>query len=155
MKNVHASGLVIGDRGVIVMGPSGAGKSTLALALVARCRASGVPARLVGDDRLLLRRHGSRVVARVPDTIAGLAEIYGYGPIAQAHEQAAVIDLCVRLMPARDVPRLDPGGAELVEEVEIATLIAAERAATAAIPAILARLEALGRSKTGCDETRA
>lgn len=155
MKNVHASGLVIGDRGVIVLGPSGAGKSTLALGLVARCRAAGMPAWLVGDDRLVLERHGPRLVARVPGAIAGLAEIYVHGPAAQAHEAAAVIDLCVRLVPAREAPRLDPGGVELIETVEIAALAVAERAVAAAMPAVLARLEALGRLRAGCDETRA
>jgi serine kinase of HPr protein (carbohydrate metabolism regulator) len=161
MNNVHACGLVIGDRGVIVLGPSGSGKSTLALALVARCRAGGMPAWLVGDDRLVLERRGARLVARVPETIAGLAEIYGHGPAAQPHEAAAVIDLCVRLVPARDAPRLDPGGVELIENLEIAALAVAQRAVAAAMPAVLARLEALGgrrpvatkRASEGCGQS--
>ncbi|RWH23488.1 MAG: HPr kinase/phosphorylase, partial [Mesorhizobium sp.] len=36
-ENIHATAILIGDRGVLITGPSGAGKTTLALTLIDHC----------------------------------------------------------------------------------------------------------------------
>ena len=63
-----------GWTGVLLVGPSGAGKSDVALRLIE------AGARLVADDAVHLRRHGGRLHAACPPSIAGLIEVRGLGP---------------------------------------------------------------------------
>ena len=49
---MHATAVIYGDYGVLILGPSGSGKSALALALLARARSAGLFAALIGDDRV-------------------------------------------------------------------------------------------------------
>jgi serine kinase of HPr protein (carbohydrate metabolism regulator) len=98
-ETIHASAVVVGDRGVLVRGASGAGKSSLALALVA---AFGARAVLVADDRVALSAAGGRLVATAPAAIAGAMEVRGLGIIAAPHLSPAVIDLVVDLVPLAD-----------------------------------------------------
>jgi serine kinase of HPr protein (carbohydrate metabolism regulator) len=97
-RNIHATALLIGDRGILIIGPSGAGKTTLALALVDHFGGKGQFSRLVADDQLLVDGCGGRLVCRAPASIAGLAEVAGIGPRSIAFERAAVIDLCLELV---------------------------------------------------------
>jgi len=109
--NLHATALVAGAAGVLVFGPSGAGKTALALAAIAMERARGRFAMLVADDRVWLSVAAGRLVAEVPEPIAGLAEIRGLGPVPVAAERQAVIDRVVRLVPRAQAPRLAGDGA--------------------------------------------
>ncbi len=77
--SIHASCVAIGTAGILIRGPSGSGKSTLALRLVLDAPRCLPLARLVADDRVLLRRGGSALVARAPDLLAGLIEVRGLG----------------------------------------------------------------------------
>ncbi|WP_378946357.1 HPr kinase/phosphorylase [Mesorhizobium sp. ANAO-SY3R2] len=138
--NMHATAVLLGDRGVLIAGPSGAGKSLLALALVEKMRAAGRFARLVSDDQLFLSAHKGRLLCRAPATIAGLVEIRGLGPTAVEHEAAAAVDLLVRLVPAAVVERFPEAESEIMCGCEIASMTLAEREFAAAVPAILARL---------------
>jgi len=113
--NLHATVVVIGAIGVLIRGPSGAGKSTLALKLVDLATARNRFAMLVADDQTWISRHGGRLVARVPESIAGLIEHRGYGPVRVAHEPGAVVDRIVTLIDAAEVPRVHTG---LVSEIE-------------------------------------
>jgi HPr kinase/phosphorylase len=70
---LHASAVAFSGRGVVILGASGSGKSALALALVGRGAA------LVADDRVLVERRGAALVARAPETIAGMIEARGVG----------------------------------------------------------------------------
>lgn len=97
-RNLHATAVVIGERGILVMGPSGAGKTTLALSLLDHFAGVGQFARLISDDQIFLSAKGARVVCRAPASIAGLAEVHGIGPQPVAHERSAVIDLCLELV---------------------------------------------------------
>ncbi|BCH29204.1 hypothetical protein MesoLjLc_11340 [Mesorhizobium sp. L-8-10] len=103
--NIHATAVLLGDRGILVQGDSGSGKSTLALTLVAESTRAGRFARLVADDRVLIEAIRGRLVARPPGSIAGLAEVHGLGPRGMEHEGAAVIDLVVRLVEKPSAPR--------------------------------------------------
>ena len=50
--NLHASAVVLGDRGIVIAGESGAGKTQLALELLSHARSFGLFARLVADDQI-------------------------------------------------------------------------------------------------------
>ncbi|WP_269933200.1 HPr kinase/phosphorylase [Aminobacter sp. HY435] len=139
-SNLHATAIVLADRGVLIAGPSGSGKTLLALALVERVRGLGQFARLVSDDQVFLERHGGRLICRTPSTIAGLAELRGYGLAPMAHEGAAAVDLLVRLVPAKAVERLPLRKSETVAGCAVPCVMLAEREIAAAIPVVLASL---------------
>jgi serine kinase of HPr protein (carbohydrate metabolism regulator) len=135
---MHASALVIGDRGLLIAGPAGSGKTALCLALLRQCQRTGIFARLVCDDQTFLERAGARLIARAPDTIASLIEVQGFRPSEIAHEPAMVVDLLVRLVPAEDAPRYSEGQTETLEQCPIASLHLPAGNAAAGLSAILA-----------------
>jgi serine kinase of HPr protein (carbohydrate metabolism regulator) len=104
--NIHATAIVAGEAGVLILGPSGAGKSSLALAAIGLLRAHGRFASLLCDDRVWLSVAGGRLVAEAPQTIAGLVEIRGCGPVSQPFEHRAVVAAAVRLVAREAAPRL-------------------------------------------------
>jgi serine kinase of HPr protein (carbohydrate metabolism regulator) len=141
---IHASALVIGEKGVLIRGASGAGKSALALAMIEAARGASLFARLIGDDRVLLSRAGPHVVAQPHPAIAGLIEKRGQGLASVKHEPGAllscVIDLIAKGAPGADVPPRMPDAQELratIESVELPRLM---------LPAGLANVEAARRA---------
>src|SRR4249919_3981593 len=56
--SVHATAVIHGESGVLILGPSGSGKSALALALMARATGEGAFGALIGDDRIYVRESG-------------------------------------------------------------------------------------------------
>lgn len=104
--NLHATAFVADATGVLILGPSGAGKSSLALSAIALLHAQGRFATLVADDRVWVSVAGGRLLAEAPQTIAGLVEIRGCGPVTIAHERRAILDRAVRLMRCEDAPRM-------------------------------------------------
>ena len=73
-------------RAIVIEGPSGSGKSGLALRLMA------LGARLVADDRTIVTREGDRLIARAPDSIAGLIEARYVGLLpARALARAEIV----------------------------------------------------------------
>jgi serine kinase of HPr protein (carbohydrate metabolism regulator) len=103
-ETIHASCVVVGEAGILIRGPSGSGKSALARALIDLAHERGLFARLVGDDRIVLKQQGGRLVARPVATIQGLMEVRGQGIAQIAHEGAAVVRLvidCLRQSPPR------------------------------------------------------
>lgn len=119
---VHASAVVVGDRGVLVRGASGSGKSSLVLALLA---AFGERAVLVADDRVVLAAVAGRLLASAPPAIAGMMEIRGLGIVRRPHISPAVIDLVVDLLPLADCPRLpeDADAAATLRGVSVPRLV--------------------------------
>ena len=97
-QNLHATAVLLGDRGVLIAGESGSGKTTLALSLIDRFRRAGQFSRLVSDDQVLLTGRNGRILCRAPDAIAGLVEVYGVGPQPLEFEMAMVADLLIRLV---------------------------------------------------------
>ncbi len=95
---LHATCIVIRDRGVLITGPSGAGKSSLALRLMGLAQRQGLFCALVGDDRVVLSPSGTRLVARPHPAIAGLVERRGSGIVPCAFEPAAVVGLVIELV---------------------------------------------------------
>lgn len=121
--NVHAGAFLVGDRGVLVEGASGSGKSILALSMIAAGAAADSFARLVSDDRVELSSAGGRLVARAPETIAGLAELRGHGIASLSYEPAAVIDLVVRLVPRTEVPRHPDPAVTRMRGIEVPLIV--------------------------------
>jgi len=119
---VHAGALIVGEHGILVRGPSGSGKSLLILALLS---ANPETAWLTADDRVVLAAAHGRVIATVPETIAGLIEIRGQGIVRRRHVSPARIHLVVDLMPAEACPRLPSPDEEhvAIEGVELPRLI--------------------------------
>lgn len=72
-ENLHCSCVARDGRAVLFAGPSGSGKSDLALRMLDR----GFT--LVSDDRTIVRKEGSRLLATAPHTIRGKLEIRGIG----------------------------------------------------------------------------
>ena len=89
--SLHATAVGIAGRAVLLVGPSGSGKSDLALRLIDR------GATLVADDRVVVTRDGSRVLAAPPDTLAGLIEVRGVGIVAVPHLAGVPVALVVDL----------------------------------------------------------
>ncbi|TPM99369.1 HPr kinase/phosphorylase [Mesorhizobium sp. B2-1-3A] len=144
-ENIHATAVLIGERGILVSGASGSGKTTLALTLIDHCRQRGLFSRLVGDDQLLIEAHGGeahagRLVCRVPTTIAGLAEVPGLGPRPLPFEPACVVDLHIRLLPAGEIARFQEDASDEIAGCVAPRIDLAERNVQAALPAVMARL---------------
>ena len=70
---LHATTVNIDGKGVMIIGKSGAGKSSLALELMT------LGAKLVADDRTIVKRNGETLQASVPPSIKGKIEARGIG----------------------------------------------------------------------------
>ena len=136
----HATCVLLGARAVLIRGRAGAGKSRLALRLVA---AGG---RLVADDQVWLGRASGRLVARTPETLLGLIEVRGLGPMRVEAEPLALVGLVADLVAAGKSERL-PDAAESRAEISGVSLPrlwleAADGAAAQLIRLCLGRLRA-------------
>jgi HPr kinase/phosphorylase len=101
IATVHASAVLAGRSAVLIRGPAGAGKSRLALALIHAAKSGLMTfARLVADDRVELTASHGRLLARPPETLAGLIEVRGLGIRRLDYEPVAVIGLVVDLAMA-------------------------------------------------------
>jgi serine kinase of HPr protein (carbohydrate metabolism regulator) len=138
--NVHATGVILGERSVLILGASGAGKTSLALALAAHARHCGLFARLVGDDQLLVSAQDGRLILRAPPAIAGQAEVRGLGPRRVAHEARAVADLAVRLVEAAVAPRFPEAKTETIAGIRLPVLTLAAGDRQGALLAVAASL---------------
>jgi serine kinase of HPr protein (carbohydrate metabolism regulator) len=92
---MHASAVLIGEAGVLILGASGMGKSTLARRLIGAARDAGLYAGLIGDDRILIEQRGAALIGRPHPAIAGKIEVRGEGIVDIAHEPAAILRLAV------------------------------------------------------------
>lgn len=114
---VHATALVVGEAGVVIRGPSGAGKSRLAQLLLDEAPLCGTFARLVGDDRVLVRVAGTHVVASPHPDIAGLLERrtqpFGRLPYENGCVVRLVVDLHPPTVPLPRAPDADEATADL------------------------------------------
>src|SRR5688572_30651124 len=90
-ENLHASCVASDGRAVLIGGPSGLGQSDLALRLLDR----GFT--LASDDRTIVRKDGTRLVASAPETIKGKLETRGVGIVEMPSVQDVPLALVVEL----------------------------------------------------------
>lgn len=88
---VHASCVAHGGAAVLILGASGSGKSSLALQMIA------MGAKLVADDRTILRRGKDGLIADAPKTILGQIEARGVGILRAAPHGPAPVRLAIDL----------------------------------------------------------
>jgi HPr kinase/phosphorylase len=141
--SIHASAVVVGESGILIRGASGAGKSSLALGLITAAERAGRFARLVGDDRIEIRRSGGRLIARGHARIGGKVERRGQGILKMDYEPAAVARLVVDLLAPQDTTRC-PDAEERVELCGVGLPVLSLRKDAAAYDSaliVLARLE--------------
>jgi serine kinase of HPr protein (carbohydrate metabolism regulator) len=104
---LHATAVIHGESGVLILGPSGSGKSALALALLARASGAGAFGALIGDDRIYVRKAQGRLVAAGAAKMAGMIERRMAGLIVVRHEPAVIVRLAVELTErGRQWPRM-------------------------------------------------
>jgi HPr kinase/phosphorylase len=114
---VHASAVLIGERGVLIRGASGSGKSSLLLGLIGSDPAATW---LIADDRVVLTVAHGRLIAAAPPTLAGLMEIRGQGIVRRPFVSPARVHLVVDLLPPEECKRMPSADVETarVEGVE-------------------------------------
>jgi len=123
---VHACAVLVGARALLIRGPAGSGKSQLTLKLIEAANSGVLPfARLVGDDRIRLEPCHGRLLARAPDTLAGLIEVRGLGIRQLPYEPVAVIGSAVELA-APDARHLPEQAEVEVEGITLSQLKIAE-----------------------------
>ena len=103
-ENLHGTTVALDGRAVLISGPSGSGKSDLALRLFDRGFV------LVSDDRTIVRKEGSRLIASAPETINAKLEVRGVGIVEMEHQRDVPIALVVEL--SSDIQRLPDEGRE-------------------------------------------
>lgn len=124
-ENIHATGLVLGETGLILRGPSGAGKSLLALTLLDHFEARNQPAFLVSDDRIDIAVVDGGLVMSAPKAIEGLIELRGRGIVRRPFRQSAPLHLVVDLVDQYE---------RLVEETELRTELLGVSVARCPVP---------------------
>jgi serine kinase of HPr protein (carbohydrate metabolism regulator) len=150
--NVHATGLVLGGKGLLLRGPSGSGKSLLALNLIDTFEARGLGGKLVSDDRVDVEVGKAALTMHAPPAIAGLVELRGRGIVSRPHVARARVHLVVDFVPAL---------VRMVEEADLVTELFGVALPRAPIPKVgvadlghqqllvLEALRALSTSKAG------
>ena len=136
---VHATCLVVGGCGVLILGPPGSGKSDLALRLIDQSGrgtgAEAMTARLVADDQVVVTRRASRLIAGPPRRLAGLMEVRGLGIVDIEYAPEAELGLIVRLAEAGRIERLPEASQSQLVLLDIAIPEIAIDAAAASAPA--------------------
>jgi serine kinase of HPr protein (carbohydrate metabolism regulator) len=137
---IHATAVIVGDRGVLVMGASGSGKSSVANALIVRASARGMFASLVSDDQCLIQAVSNRLICNAPETLRGGLEIRGAGLYAVDHEPVAAIHLVVQLVESAQAIRYDDDSHIQLKGVSVAQLTLPEGEIESVCRAVEARL---------------
>jgi len=138
--HVHATAVLVGDRGILISGPSGSGKSSIASELVRRAAGRGAFAALICDDQCFLQAISGRLVCAAPASLQGGMEIRGSGLHMVDFETCGVIHLAVELTKPGQAVRFASDVRIDLEGVAIPHLILPEREVEAACRAVEARL---------------
>jgi len=111
-------GTVVGfmGRGILLRGAPGSGKSDLALRLIA------IGAELVADDQVELTAGAEGLIARVPETIAGLIEVRGLGIRSLPHQTRMPVRLIVDLVAPDAVERMPEPTLEIIDGIAVPRL---------------------------------
>lgn len=102
MTLIHATGIMIDGKGVLLKGPSGSGKSDLAL------RMMGLGAELIGDDYVeVSRNENGQLIMTAPTNIAGKIEVRNVGILEVPYRPYTEIDLVLCLVSAAGFSELE------------------------------------------------
>lgn len=123
--NIHATGLVLDEAGLILRGPSGSGKSLLALSLLDEWEIRGLAAKLVADDRVDIAVDAGGLAMYPPKPIEGLIELRGRGIVTRPFAAKARVHLVVDF-----VDRLE----RMLEEEALVTELLGVRLARCPLP---------------------
>jgi len=115
--NVHATAIKINGIGLLFSGPSGWGKSMLAFTCLTEAKRIGLDAVLVADDQVFLDKRDGQIIARRPDSIAGLIELRGTGIVALDSIAEAFMHFVILPGSASGENRLPPEN----EQMEVAS----------------------------------
>ncbi len=137
---VHASAVLIGDRGVLITGPSGSGKSSIARELMERAASRGTFAALISDDQCLLQAGSDRLICIAPASLRGGIEVRGSGLHTVDFESCGVIHLSVELVAPAQAVRFADDVTTVHEGVPIPHLVLPQCEVETACRAVEARL---------------
>ncbi len=116
MQLNYATCIALSGKGILLRGFSGSGKSDLALRLL------NEGATLVADDQVLCRREGSRLYASAPNSLRGLLEVRGIGPIKTSYAPRAEILLVVDLVSMNSMKRYPVSRTCEIEGIELSLI---------------------------------
>ncbi len=102
----HACALEINQIGILILGPSGSGKTSLMMGLLERAKLENHENFLISDDQTILSSNKQTLEASVPQTIAGLVEIRGYGIIPHKNKAKTNLKLVVDLVEDEAIERM-------------------------------------------------
>jgi serine kinase of HPr protein (carbohydrate metabolism regulator) len=139
-ESVHATAVLVGDRGVLISGNSGAGKSSIANELMRRAGARDAFAAVISDDRCVLRAASGRLICNGPNSLQGGLEVRGSGLHRVDCEPAGVIHLVVELVDSSQAIRFADDTKTVIAGISIPSLALPERAIEAVCRAVEARL---------------
>ncbi|MBA8877826.1 HPr kinase/phosphorylase [Phyllobacterium myrsinacearum] len=137
---IHASAVIVGDRGVVIRGGSGSGKSSIVRALMDRAAYKGVFAILVSDDQCHIRDEAGRLLCTAPAALRGGLEVRGSGLHRSDFEERAIIHLVVDLVEPNQSVRFGEDAVTVLHDVAIAHLVLPKLGIDSACRAIEARL---------------
>lgn len=140
----HCTVLEIDGCGILIEGPAGAGKTSLALGALDTAGRRGLPAYFICDDQALLSRHGARIQCRPVPSIAGKAELRGFGIIAVEYKSATAIGLIARLVDDTKVERMPLSRTGRILGVELPLLELPQRHEAQSIRILMAWLAGEG-----------
>jgi HPr kinase/phosphorylase len=125
MTLLHATCVAIKGTGIVIRGASGSGKSDLALRLI------DDGADLVCDDYCEVTAEAGRLIAAVPEAIAGKIEVRGYGIVDLAHIPKAPVGLVADLLPEAEIERMPDEPVTVIEGITLPRLFVSAFAASA------------------------
>ncbi len=99
LLNIHASAIIINNKGILVRGESGSGKSLLVLQCL---DVFDKKSALIADDRVDISLENGEIYMHTPKNIEGLIELRGRGVIKKEHENRAKLDLIIDLVDEFD-----------------------------------------------------
>lgn len=134
---IHATAIVLGPLGFLIMGPSGSGKSSLALAAIEACQANGDFAKIVADDRCQIDLIYGRAIAKSPPVLAGLVEMRGLGIVPTTFIASAVMDIVINLEGHHAIERLPAEQTSLAAGVKLPSFILPQREISASLPILM------------------
>jgi len=141
---VHGTCVALGKSAALLRGGSGAGKSDLALRFLALPGEGALRPILVADDQVWVEPDGGRVIASVPEAIAGKIEVRGLGITEMLFLAEAPLVLVCDLVETDRVPRMPPAPWErtMVAGVAVASLKLSAFEASAPLKLRMALLQA-------------